>query len=241
MSLQFYLRILAAAGLTAAVAEPVPAQVPSQRASAQRECFEEGNGVRHCADLTLGCNPADLACVSDDLTRAIITSDGDPSIRYAAYLARGIAARNGSQISDAIADFETALAIQPKLATPFILLGQVYEDLGQHARALASFDEAALRAPDLPVILVNRAHVRVKLGNTDGALKDLTQAITVMRSGKRLPEDADESVESLLVTRGYVWLDKGERASALDDFRAALQAKPGFAPALVAMKSLGES
>lgn len=228
-----------AAGLAATAISPAVAQAPMHRTSAQRECFEEGNGIRHCADLSLNCEPSDFACLADDLTGAILRSAGDPSIRYAAYLARGIAARNANQISDAIDDFEAAQAIQPRLATPLILLGQVHADLGRMSRALASFDEANRRAPGLPVILANRADVRLKTGNPDGAIADLTQAITVMRSGKPIPDGSDEAVEALLVSRGYAWMDKREPEKAREDFKAAVAANPRYAPALAALKSLG--
>ena len=192
----------------------------------QRECFEEGQGQRDCVELKLGCAVTDHACLTDDLTGTILRAGPDSAERYAAYLARGVVALNAGQMFDAIADFDAAQAIRPRLATPFVLSGQAYAAAGQHVRALLSFNEAVRRAPQVPAVLAMRAATRQQGGDLDGAIADFTQAIAVVRAGK-VAEAADEPLEDLLAARGTVWLAKPDVERARADFHAALALKPG--------------
>ena len=230
---------------TASLLAPTPASAASANtvaaaspATVERECFEEGNGQRYCAVLVYGCAPSDAGCLIDDLSGAILRAGGDRDVKYAAYLARGIVSRRDKRVADALADFEAAQSLQPRLATPYILIGQVYSDLGHHARALSSFDDADKVAPGLPAILAQRASARRRGGDSAGAISDLDKAIAVMRSGVKLPEGADEPVETLLIARGDIRHGGGDIQGARADFQAALTAKPGFAAAIEALEKL---
>jgi len=231
---------IAACAVVLATELPAPAtgqQTKPRAAPERRECFEEA-GQRSCANLTLGCPESDHACLTDDLTGAILRAGFDPELRYAAYLARGVIAARDRQISDAMADFETARSIRPELVTPVILIAQSLMDLGQPARALTHFNEAGRRAPGVPAILKQRAAARVAVGDVDGAIADLTEAIEIMRSGRTLPGGAGESVEVLLVARGEIWESRGDGGKARADFDKALPLHPESAPARQAMARL---
>lgn len=204
-------------------------------AGAQRECFEEGPNQRDCVDLKLGCADTDTACLTDDLTGSIIRAGRDSAERYAGYLARGIVALNAGQIGDALADFEAARSIRPRLVAPLVLAGQAHAAASQHARALAALDEAVRRVPQAPLVLASRAGVRQQAGDLDGAIEDLTYAIALVRGGQSAPA-AHEPLENLLVARGMVWLAKRDAEKARGDFAAALAAKPGYAPARAALE-----
>ncbi len=233
--------MLATAGLlTPSNSLPVSAASANSAGSApvERECFEEGNGQRFCAELVYGCPTTDVSCLIDDLSGAILRAQGDRNAKYAAYLARGIVSRRDSRVADALADFEAAQALQPQQATPHILLGQLYSDLGHHARALSSFDDAVKIAPGLPTILAQRAAARHRGGDSAGAIADLDKAIAVMRSKIKLPDGADEPVEALLVARGEFRRKGGDTTGARSDFLAALTIQPGLKAAVDALATL---
>jgi tetratricopeptide (TPR) repeat protein len=232
-------RAVAIAVILAATAPPAAATETASK-TVERECFAEGTGTRHCAELVYNCSATDAGCLMDDLSGAILRAGGNTSAKYAAYLARGVVARRAKHASDAIADFEAAQSLQPKLATPLILMGQVYGELGHHARALVSFEEANRRAPGLPVILLHRALTRKDLGDAAGAIIDLSEAITIIRAGRPLPEGADEPLEVLLTARGEAHTARGDVATARADFTAAVAIKPSHAPAREALARLAQ-
>lgn len=223
-------------GLAGSPAGADPADTANQ--PVQRECFEEGGNQRFCVDLVFGCGATDSACLIDDFSGGILRAHGDTSMKYAAYLARGIVLRREKQMSDAIGDFEAAQTLQPHLATPFILIGRAYGALGHDVRALMSFNEADRRAPGLPTVLADRAAARQRIGDAAGAIADLTQAIGVMRSGRAIPDGAEEAIETLLVARGTAWLAKRDITNARTDFEAALKLMPENASAREALERL---
>jgi tetratricopeptide (TPR) repeat protein len=234
--------MLAAAGLAtpSAATAGSTSTAPHTAGSVERECFAEGDGYQYCAELNYSCAPADVGCLIDDLSGALLRAQGNRDQRYAAYLARGIVSRRDNRIADALADFEAAQTLQPQLATPFMLIGQVYSDLGRFAQAVQSFDQADRVAPGLPTILLHRATARHLGGDSGGAIADLDRAITVMRSRVKLPEGADEPLEALLVARGEVRRQSGDLVKARSDFEAALTAKPGYEAARAALTALGK-
>ena len=66
---------------------------------------------------------------------------------------------------DAIGRFERAIGFEPKFALAWLALGTSHHALGRHQAALRAFDQALRVRPDLAAAHLNRALVRLTLGD----------------------------------------------------------------------------
>ena len=81
----------------------------------------------------------------------------------------------------------------------------------RYADAISAFDNALERDPDLMVALLGRAHARSALGNVDGVVDDLTQALKIE------PDNAD-----LLALRGDYFVTSEDYDAAKGDYDRAM-------------------
>jgi Zn-dependent protease len=72
-----------------------------------------------------------------------------------------------------------ALEDEPTRGMAYAQRGSAYLQLGDYARAVADFDEAARRQPDLPPVYLNRGRARAALGDYDRAAADYTEALRI--------------------------------------------------------------
>ena len=155
----------------------------------------------------------------DALNRAIKL---DPK-NAQAYYGRAIA-RDGKLDSErAIADYDKAIELNPKLAheiNPKYALalnnrGWAYQGKGDLVRALADFSKALEIEPNNPSFVSNRGFVRLKAGEYDLAIADYGRAIQI---------DARRSLD--YYHRGWAYQSKGDYGKAVADYSRAIDIEP---------------
>jgi tetratricopeptide (TPR) repeat protein len=131
------------------------------------------------------------------------------------YVGRGDAFNNLKKYDQGIADFDHALALDPKDDEALNDRATALVAKGQHAEAIRGFDAALeLATSRRALVLGNRCHAKVMAGEVDGAFADCDASLRLE------PGNADR-----LAGRGFINL-KGERfAAAIADFDAALAVK----------------
>ena len=116
----------------------------------------------------------------------------------------------------AIAFAEKALKIDPYYAEAHITLANAYERLGQNDLARAHYQEAARINPQLSEPKVKRAWQLINNGQIDEAFKLFQELM--------LSEPRNPSVHNGL---GAIYLKRGERGRAREEFEQALSLNPG--------------
>jgi tetratricopeptide (TPR) repeat protein len=112
-------------------------------------------------------------------------------------------------------DAEAALRVNPKHARLLCLRGLCELNDGNAAAAQSSFSESIEADPSLADAWANRATARFKQNDPEGALLDLTRALS-------LREDA-----SAYYNRGRIYEGRKKWAEAVDDYSQALRLASG--------------
>lgn len=131
------------------------------------------------------------------------------------YVNRGFAKSRLGDLQAALADYNEAIRLDPKLARAYANRGAVYYRLRDYKRALADLDLAIMMEPNRAKPLSNRGLTRMQLGDDKGALEDFNRAIELS------PQDP-----TLLTNRGQLYSRQGEHSLGLADYNAALQVNP---------------
>ncbi len=129
--------------------------------------------------------------------------------------ARGLAWRGKGNFERALADFDEAITLDPKLADTYINLGNLYGDRGEFDRGLAYCDQAIRLKPDSERPYNNRAILLSRKGDIDAALADLEKAIALN------PKNGNT-----FITRGEIRSLKGDYDLAIADFDTGLRLVP---------------
>ncbi len=145
-----------------------------------------------------------------------------------AYINRGITYRKKGQYDRAIADYDKAIKLNPKLAMAYNNRGTVYGNKGQYDRAIADFDKAIKLNPNYAAAYVNRGEAYRRKGQFTQAIADYDTAI------KLNPKYADA-----YTNRGLTYEEKGDRDKAIADYRKVLELRPGDRVATSGLKRLG--
>jgi tetratricopeptide (TPR) repeat protein len=96
---------------------------------------------------------------------------------------------------------------------------------GDHAGAVALYDEAAALLPDDPAIYGNRANSYSSLGKLDLALADYAKAITLAEA---LVGPNDKRLALLYYNRGYAHHTAGQESQAIADMGKTLALEPDY-------------
>ncbi len=143
-----------------------------------------------------------------------------------------LARRERNDLVGAIADFDRALALDPRHADAMRQRGNARGELGEYEAALADLDRAVDLAPRDPKTFHDRGRMRDAAGAA-GALEDLDHAI-----------ELDPSIAALFMTRSNLFLYR-ESDRALADLERAIELDPRMAVArvnrVVALDRLGRS
>src|SRR5215472_6377935 len=124
---------------------------------------------------------------------------------------RGEAYRAKAQYERAIADFDEAIHLDPKLAAAFYNRGLAYGSKDQYERAIADFDEAIRLDPKFVFAFIGRGGVYALKAQYDRAIADFDQAIRL---------DPQQAVT--FTGRGVANFNTGQFAAAADDFEQSL-------------------
>jgi tetratricopeptide (TPR) repeat protein len=140
--------------------------------------------------------------------------------QVALYNLRGSAYYDRGEYDIAIADFNDAVRIGPPSSIVFHNRGNAYRAKNDYARAIEDYSQAIKLSPnDAPFSYQNRGVSKQALGDLDGALSDINEAI---RNNVRMP--------SAYINRSTLWRAKGEFERAIADDDEAIRLVKGGAP-----------
>jgi predicted TPR repeat methyltransferase len=123
-------------------------------------------------------------------------------------------------LTDALADYDRIIAIDPRIAEVHNNRGLVLHRLEQPAEALASCEQAISLSPSLSDAHVNRGNALSALGRRDDALAAYDQALALN------PDRAEAHLG-----RGNLLCDESRHDEALAAYDRALALRPGLAEA----------
>jgi len=128
---------------------------------------------------------------------------------------RGEAYRAKAQYERAIADFDEAIHLDPKLAAAFYNRGLANASKDQYDRAIADFDEAIRLDPKFVFAFNGRGDVYTLKAQYDRAIADFDQAIRL-----------DPKYAFGFIGRGGVYALKAQYDRAIADFDQAIRLDP---------------
>lgn len=144
--------------------------------------------------------------------------DREPERAPFAYYNRGVAFRDRGQRDRAVADYSSAIALDPTYFSAYANRGLVLMETGQLDRAIADFTSAIALNRSLYQAYNNRGLAYKKSGQLDAALRDYDAALSLK------PDYADA-----YINRGSVFSQKGDRDQAMQDYNRAIDFAPSFA------------
>lgn len=157
-----------------------------------RAAVSNGAGSFACREQT---------SIDDDIT------DKLPLNNAAFYRHRARERTNEGKPKAAISDYTNAIALSPT-AHALYQRGLLYLSLGQSEQALADFDGAIDLSPDYGVVYSDRAQLRLRNNDLQGALADIEQAANLSPNLK----------QEIHATRCLIHFAMGHREQALADF-----------------------
>jgi tetratricopeptide (TPR) repeat protein len=126
--------------------------------------------------------------------------------------------RDSGKVDKAMAEFNTAIAIDPHFAGAYVNRGVIYQMKGQVQKALVDYDMAIRLAPDIPSAYNDRGLLYLDQGELDKALADFNKSL--------------EFTPSLAYyNRGLIYLKQGRSDLALEDFTKTIAVVSSYAPA----------
>jgi len=145
------------------------------------------------------------------------------------YFFRGVALSRARRHRNAIADYSSAIDLNPLWFAPYHNRGADYRALGQPKRAIADFNAAIRLAPRSADAYVARGVVyHFDLKQRRRAVADYNRALKIdPRSG------------IALINRGRAYQELGMRARAIRDYRRVLKLYPRAEEAQKRLRALG--
>jgi tetratricopeptide (TPR) repeat protein len=142
---------------------------------------------------------------------------------------RGKAYRETRQYNLAVADYQAALDVDPKMDAAWYELGATYQQLNQHAKATEAFGKAiALKS--------NNADYHYARCVSYSWLSNFKSAIADCEAATRLrPGDAN-----MLGVLGRLYEDSGNKQKAIETYKRALAINPNQPEAVEGMKQLSK-
>ncbi|HUT50496.1 MAG TPA: tetratricopeptide repeat protein [Alphaproteobacteria bacterium] len=193
---------LAIVGALVSISQPAAAQEPGCDARAQR--------VELCA-------------------RLIRSGRFEGAILANLYFFRGIAFSRARRHRSAVADYSSAIELNPLWFAPYHNRGADYRVLGQPRRAIADFTSAIRLAPGSVDAYIARGVVfHLDLKQRRRAIADYNRALKIdPRSG------------GALINRGRAYQELGMRGLAIRDYRRVLKLFPKAEEARTRLRALG--
>src|SRR5436190_6779570 len=120
----------------------------------------------------------------------------------------------------AIAEFDEAIRLDPKLTAAYWQRGISHANKADHARAIADYEQAILLDPQLADAYYGRGFSKSMQGDHDGAIADYNQAIRL-----------DPKLAAAYWQRGVSYAKKGDQTRAMADYNEAIRLDPKLARA----------
>ena len=112
----------------------------------------------------------------DNLTAPVYLARSSSSAADKHYSA-GLELQNQRRYTEAIAEYDAAIRLNPQYQPAYNNRGIIYDDLGELKRAIVDYDEAIRLAPKGALVYNNRGGVYFKLGQYQRAIQDYDEAI----------------------------------------------------------------
>jgi len=132
-----------------------------------------------------------------------------------AWQVRGIARQNLKEYDGAIADFEQGLSVQPENKVFLRSLAVTYALKKDYRRADSCFNHFVQLFPNEPQAYLNRAQMRMELGDSVQALSDLNKVI-----------ELDKGNAYAFAIRSMILAQQEQNREALDDMNRAIRLDP---------------
>jgi Tfp pilus assembly protein PilF len=155
---------------------------------------------------------------SIDLWNYVIMKE--PQRIQTAYLNRGVAFGDRKNFGRAIADFTTALSLEPRSVDAYLNRGMAHVATGQSDKALADYDAALVIKPDFADAYINRGSVYLRNRDFDRAIVEYDRAIALQ-----------PGLSAAYLNRALAYQGKGAIDRAIKDYDEALKIIPDFANA----------
>ena len=136
-------------------------------------------------------------------------------------LAQAVRRHQAGDLAGAVADYERALQLNPKVPEALSNLGLALKDLGRPAEAVACYEQALALKPDAAEVLSNLGAALKDLGRLDAAVASFRRALS-------LKPDYPGALSNL----GNVLKEQGQFDEAIECYRQALARRPDYPEAL---------
>ncbi len=142
-------------------------------------CLFLGTDAPRAADATI-CPSVWSAKTPDEMdrlaTECLDAGDLTPEQQAKLYDLRGRILTNKARWSDAIANYDHAVALDPKFALAFNNRGTAYQQ-SDVDRAISNYTQAIELDPTLAIAYLNRGNARLRQNRPDDAIADLDKAL----------------------------------------------------------------
>ncbi len=185
--------------------------------------------LRGFAEAELGhrLNVADLAqaeyrAAEADINAAL-KADQSRMAQYVGLANRGALNYRRKRLTEAVADFEQAVTVNPEGSAGYINLAQALQDLGRPREALAALNKAIKLVPNVAALHENRARLYLLLKNRTAARADFQRAVELE------PKDStSDLLVRCLVELGRLFHREGKYATALACYDRVLRQRPAY-------------
>ena len=209
--------ILSLIFVPAALAAPAPAAAPAEEQVAPPVRFD-WQGAHKKAQAALAAHDYKTAI---QLFTDVINSGRMPKNWVAAtFYLRGKAYRSAKKFDLAITDYQAAVKADPSMDIAYYEMGAAYQELNQHAKAIEAFSKAIALKDN------NAGYYYARCVSESWVSKFADATNDCRRASKMKPGDAD-----MLATLGRLYEDQGNKAEAMETYKAALAINPNQAEA----------
>jgi tetratricopeptide (TPR) repeat protein len=189
-----------------------PAPAAAQTKQQIEQCVERSN-IYSADQQIAGC------------TALINSGRGTRQNLAIAHYIRGTTYGMKGDLDRAIADFNEAIKLNPKVAAAYVNRGKAYGDKGEIDRAIADYNKAIELNPKYSFAYNGRGHRYALKGQDDRAIADFNEAI------KLNPKESDP-----YYNRGWIYFLQGATPKALADFTQANALNPKDAWAVLGLE-----
>lgn len=130
---------------------------------------------------------------------------------------RGFAHYRNGDWDQALADFDRAIQMQPRLADAYSNRGNVWQQKGELQKAWHDFNQAIKLNPRHSAAFNNRANLHQANGELAEAIIDYTRSI-----------EMEPAKATAFANRGLTFLQLGQGREAVADFKRAIELNPGL-------------
>ncbi len=131
------------------------------------------------------------------------------------YYARGAAYENAKKPDAALADYSSAITINPRFVLCYVKRGRLYDDNHQSDAAIGEYNKAIQLNPSFATPYFMRGNIYYEKQQYDAALADFSKVLTLT------PDDIDA-----LFNRGVMYKKKGQYELALADYNKVVSLRP---------------